>query len=58
LGRFPTTINKIVDWFKQYQIDSIELWINGVLDAGTITSLIVSAKGEGGVKVVLKPKPG
>jgi hypothetical protein len=54
--RFPVTIDKITDWFKQYQVDSIELWISGVLETGTITRLIVSAKGEGGMKVVLKPK--
>jgi hypothetical protein len=58
LGRFPTTIDKIMDWFKQYQVDSIELWISGVLETGTITRLVVSAKGEGGMKVVLKPKAG
>jgi hypothetical protein len=56
--RFPTTIDKITDWFEQYQVDSIELWISGVLETGTITRLIVSAKGEGGMKVVLKPKAG
>ena len=56
--RFPTTIDKITDWFKQYQVDSIELWISGVLETGTITRLIVSAKGEGGMKVVLKPRAG
>ena len=27
-----------------------------MLETGTITRLIVSAKGEGGMKVVLKPK--
>jgi hypothetical protein len=58
LERFPVTIDKITDWFKQYQVDSIELWISGVLETGTITRLIVSAKGEGGMKVVLKPKAG
>jgi hypothetical protein len=56
--RFPVTIQKITDWFKQYQVDSIELWIIGVMETGTITRLIVSAKGEGGMKVVLKPKGG
>jgi len=56
--RYPTTIDKITDWFKQYQVDSIELWISGVLETGTITRLVVSAKGEGGMKVVLKPKAG
>ena len=56
--RYPTTIDKITNWFKQYQVDSIELWISGVLETGTITRLVVSAKGEGGMKVVLKPKAG
>jgi hypothetical protein len=56
--RFPITIDKITDWFKQYQVDSIELWISGVLETGTITRLIVSAKGEGGMKIVLKPRAG
>lgn len=56
--RFPTTTDKITDWFKQYQVDSIELWISGVLETGTITRLIVNSKGEGGMKVVLKPRSG
>ena len=55
--RFPATIDKITDWFKQYQVESIELWISGVMETGTITRLVVSAKGEGGMKLILKPKP-
>ncbi len=54
--RFPTTIQRITDWFKQYQVDTIELWISGVLETGTVTRLVVSAKGEGGMKIVLRPK--
>ena len=54
--RFAVTIEKITDWFKQYQVDSIELWISGVMETGTVTRLIVNAKGEGGMKVVLKPR--
>jgi len=34
------------------------LWIGGVLKVGTVTRLVVRAKGEGGIKVVLKPKVG
>jgi hypothetical protein len=56
--RFAVTLDKITDWFRQYQVDSIELWISGVIETGTIMKLIVSAKGEGGMKVVLKPKTG
>jgi hypothetical protein len=51
-----TSVDSITDWFKQYQVESIELWISGMMEAGGITKLIVSAKGEGGLKVVLKPR--
>jgi hypothetical protein len=51
-----TSMDTITDWFKQYQVESIELWISGMMETGGITKLVVSAKGEGGLKVVLKPK--
>jgi hypothetical protein len=50
------SIDDITDWFKQYQVESIELWISGMVETGGITRLVVSAKGEGGLKVVLKPR--
>ena len=52
-----TSMNAISDWFKQYQVESIELSISGLIETGGITKLVVSAKGEGGMKVILKPKP-
>ena len=52
-----TSMDAIADWFKQYQVESIELWISGLIESGGITKLVVSAKGEGGMKVMLKPKP-
>jgi hypothetical protein len=52
-----TSMDSIADWFKQYQVESIELWITGMMETGGITKLVVSAKGEGGMRVVLKPKP-
>jgi hypothetical protein len=51
-----TSVDDIADWFKQYQVESIELWISGFVETGGITKLVVSAKGEGGLRVVLKPK--
>ena len=51
-----TSMDAIADWFNQYQVESIELWISGLIETGGITKLVVSAKGEGGLKVVLKPK--
>jgi hypothetical protein len=54
---FSTSMDAIADWFKQYQVESVELWISGLIETGGITKLVVSAKGEGGMKVILKPKP-
>src|SRR3712207_2444575 len=51
-----TSMDSIADWFKQYQVESIELWISGMMETGGITKLVVSAKGEGGLRVVLKPR--
>jgi hypothetical protein len=51
-----TSMDTIAGWFKQYQVESIELWISGMMQTEGITKLIVSAKGEGGMRVVLKPK--
>ena len=52
-----TSIDEVTNWFNQYQVDSIELSISGAVETGNILKLIVSAKGEGGLKVTLKPKP-
>jgi hypothetical protein len=40
-----TSMDAISDWFKQYQVESIELWISGMMETGGITKLVVSAKG-------------
>jgi len=58
LEKFPVTLQKITDWFKEYEVDSIQLSISGAVETGGITKLLVSAKGEGGMTVVLKPKRG
>jgi|SRR5215469_1179767 len=52
-----TSMDEVTNWFHQYQVDSIELSISGAIETGGILKLIVSAKGEGGLKVTLKPKP-
>ena len=56
LQRFSASMEEVTDWFKQYQVDTIELWISGVIETGGVTRLVVSAKGEGGLRVVLKPR--
>lgn len=57
LSFLSTSLDNVADWFKNYQIESIELNVSGVIETSGITKLVVSAKGEGGMKVVLKPKP-
>jgi len=52
---FSTTVDKIVEWFGKYQVESIELWIQGAAETGGVLKLLVSAKGEGGMKITLKP---
>jgi hypothetical protein len=52
-----TSMDAIAGWFKQYQVESIELWISGLIESGGVTKLVVSARGEGGMRVLLKPKP-
>lgn len=51
-----TSLDKITNWFERYDIESIELWISGGIETGGILRLAVSAKGEGGLKLTLKPR--
>lgn len=53
---FSTSLDNITNWFERYDIESIELWISGGIESGGILRLAVSAKGEGGLKLTLKPK--
>lgn len=53
---FVTTVEDIKGWFESYDIDSIELWISGAVQTDGILKLILSASGEGGVMITLKPK--
>ena len=56
LNQFAANIDDIVSWFNQYQVESIELWVSGAVETEGIIKLAVSAKGEGGLKLTLKPK--
>jgi hypothetical protein len=53
---FVATIEDIRNWFESYDIDSIDLWINGAVQTQGILKLILSASGQGGIKITLKPK--
>ena len=53
---FSTSLDEITNWFERYDIESIELWVSGGIETGGILRLAVSAKGEGGLKLTLKPR--
>ena len=54
---FTTDINKVGEWFNQYQMESLELTINSILDTEETTRLLVGSAEGNVMKVVLKPKP-
>jgi hypothetical protein len=49
-------VSKILEWFKDYKVESIELTLEGAFKTGILTQLIISAEGKGGCKVKLVPK--
>ena len=53
---FSMSLDEITNWFERYDIESIELWVSGGIETGGILRLAVSAKGEGGLKLTLKPR--
>jgi hypothetical protein len=55
-GLFSVDMEDLSGWFDKYNVESIELWVSGVIETGTILKLAISAKGEGGIKLILKPK--
>lgn len=48
-------LKDLMEYFKGFKIEQIELWISGAAETSGLLSLAIAAKGEGGVKVVLKP---
>ena len=56
LHNFVASIDDIASWFSGYEIEFIELWISGAIETQGILKLAVSAKGEGGLKLTIKPK--
>ncbi|SRR5713226_8628418 len=49
------SVDELLDWFKDFKIDSIELWIEGAWKTGNRTELFLSVEGKTGAKVTLKP---
>jgi len=55
--KFSTDVDEVGEWFKPYDIDSMELKIGSVIDTAETTRLLVGFKEENGLKFVLKQKP-
>ena len=50
-----TTIQELINIFKDYKVSSIEIWVQGAVESGDVIKFFISAKGEGGVKITLTP---
>ena len=48
--------SEVAGWFDDFTTDSIELWINSIIQSDHETKLFVGGKEEGGLRVVLRPK--
>lgn len=48
--------DRLLKVFKGLKVDQIELWINGAAETEGLLKLALSAKGEGGIKIILKPE--
>jgi len=48
-------LDELLDWFKDLNVDSIELWIEGAWKSGSRTELFLALEGKTGAKVTLKP---
>jgi len=35
---------RVGEWFKQYKVDSIEVWINGIIETAETTRLLVGTR--------------
>lgn len=49
-------LKSMIDAFKGFKVEQIEIWITAGAETKGFTRLLISAKGEGGIKVMLKPK--
>ena len=55
ISLFSSSIGEVTEWFKNFQVEFIEISTSGVIEPSGITKLIVSAKGEVGMKVAVNP---
>jgi len=49
------SVDDLLDWFRDFKVESIELWIEGAWKTGNRTELFLSIEGKTGAKVTLRP---
>lgn len=49
-------VQEIAGWFKDFDIDQIQVSISGCVQSGSALKLLVNAQGTGGFTLTLKPK--
>ncbi len=49
-------LRSFVNAFEGFKVEQIEVWVSMVVQTKGVIGLFISAKGEGGIKVLLKPK--
>ena len=45
MNYFFTSIDELTKWFRNYQVESIEVWISRIVESNGIARLVFSAKG-------------
>ncbi|MGH2317548.1 hypothetical protein ACRC6Q_07235 [Planococcus sp. SE5232] len=56
---FPVSLDKIQELVKDmtdYNLDTIELHVTGIVKSGPVTELFIGAEGQAGMKLVLNKK--
>jgi hypothetical protein len=53
---FTTEVDELLTWFQGFRVDSIELFVNGIIHSQDKTVLIVGERDQKGVRFLLKPE--
>jgi hypothetical protein len=54
---FATDVDELLNWFQGYRVESIELFVNGIIHSQDKTKLIIGGeRDQKGVKFLLKPE--
>jgi hypothetical protein len=51
-------LQEFIDKFKvdRYKVTQVELWVEGMVESGSLTKFVISMQGSGGMRIILRPK--